>query len=85
MTPTAIAVIVLCAITMYLAATVQQYVFDRRRDARNFQKIIEAIAAPKSVIMMPSEPEVKQLVNSIHETAEQAKAATDDTLHAGKL
>jgi hypothetical protein len=85
MTPTAIAVIVLCAVTMYLAATVQQYVFDRRREARNFQKVIEAIAAPKSVIMMPSEPEVRQLVDTIHETAEQAKAASGEAASGGKL
>lgn len=84
-TPTAIAVIVLCAITMYLAATVQQYVFDRRRAEKNFQKVVEAIAAPKSVIMMPSEPEVKQLVSDIHETAENAKVVTDEALKSSKL
>lgn len=85
MTVTAIVLIALCAITLYLAATVQQYVFDRRREARNFQKVIEAISAPKNVIMMPSEPEVKQLVNDIHDTAEQAKIVTDEVIQNSKL
>jgi hypothetical protein len=67
---------------MYLAATIQQYVFDRRREAKNFQKVVESISATKSVIMMPSEPDVKQLVNEIHETAENAKIVTDKAIRS---
>jgi hypothetical protein len=78
--PTAIAVIVLCAITLYLATIVHRYVWDRRQDAKSLKTLVDAISAPKSIIMLPSEPEVKNLVETIHDTAEQAKAVADTAI-----
>lgn len=85
MSATAIAVIVLCAITAYLAATVQQYVFERRRESQKTHELLKAVLAPKNVIMMPSEPEVQELVSTIHDTAEHAKILTDEVLENGSI
>jgi signal transduction histidine kinase len=82
-TATSVVLVVLCAITLYLAATVQQYVFERRREAGKLQDLLKSVLAPKNVIMMPSEPEVHSLVETIHDTAEQAKAITDEALENG--
>jgi signal transduction histidine kinase len=82
-TPTATAVIVLCAITLYLATVVHQYVFERRREARTLRKLVDAVASPQSIVMMPSEPEVKQLAQEIHDTAEQAKLVVDEAIQSG--
>lgn len=83
MTVSAVALIVLCVITLYLAGIFQQYVFERRRETAKSQELLKMVLSPKNVIMMPSEPEVHELVNTIHDTAEQAKALTDEVLDNG--
>jgi hypothetical protein len=58
---------------MYLAATVQQYVFDRRRDAKDFLELTKALSDSKGVIVMPSSSEVTDLTKAIHESSENGK------------